>query len=46
MKDSEAATETLKELKSKGIQISIDDFGTGYSSLSRLKRFPISALKD
>jgi diguanylate cyclase (GGDEF)-like protein/PAS domain S-box-containing protein len=45
MKNSEAATETLKELKSKGIQISIDDFGTGYSSLSRLKRFPITALK-
>ncbi len=45
MKNSEAATETLKELKSKGIQISIDDFGTGYSSLSRLKRFPITSLK-
>jgi diguanylate cyclase (GGDEF)-like protein/PAS domain S-box-containing protein len=45
MKDSEAATETLKELKSKGIQISIDDFGTGYSSLDRLKRFPITSLK-
>jgi len=45
MKNSEEATETLIELKSKGIQISIDDFGTGYSSLSRLKRFPITALK-
>ena len=45
MKDSEAATEILKELKSKGIQISIDDFGTGYSSLDRLKRFPITSLK-
>jgi diguanylate cyclase (GGDEF)-like protein/PAS domain S-box-containing protein len=45
MIDSEAATETLKELKSKGIQISIDDFGTGYSSLNRLKRFPITSLK-
>lgn len=43
--NEQGATDTLKELRSKGISISLDDFGTGYSSLSRLYRFPISTLK-
>jgi len=37
--------ETLRTLKSMGIQLSIDDFGTGYSSLSHLKCLPIELLK-
>ena len=45
MKNSEAAIETLGELKKMGIKIAIDDFGTGYSSLGYLKRLPIDILK-
>lgn len=45
METTEAAIQTLNDLKSMGLRISIDDFGTGYSSLSYLKRFPIDTLK-
>ena len=45
VEDVEAATSTLKRLKSLGVAISVDDFGTGYSSLSYLKRFPIDYVK-
>ena len=44
-KDVNGAIETLRALKSLGVQLAIDDFGTGYSSLSYLKRFPIDHLK-
>ncbi|MEL6401460.1 MAG: EAL domain-containing protein [Cyanobacteria bacterium J06626_4] len=36
---------TLRQLKSKSIQVAMDDFGTGYSSLSYLLRFPNDVLK-
>ncbi len=45
MENAHEAIETLKELKSIGVQLSIDDFGTGYSSLSYLHRFPFDILK-
>jgi diguanylate cyclase (GGDEF)-like protein/PAS domain S-box-containing protein len=45
LKNADLAIESLRELKSMGVQICIDDFGTGYSSLSYLKRFPVDALK-
>jgi diguanylate cyclase (GGDEF)-like protein len=45
MENASAAIETLKQLKSIGVQLSIDDFGTGYSSLSYLHRFPFDILK-
>nr|MBA2735869.1 EAL domain-containing protein [Pyrinomonadaceae bacterium] len=45
MENATAAIETLKQLKSIGVQLSIDDFGTGYSSLSYLHRFPFDILK-
>lgn len=45
MQESATTQETLRHLKSLGIQLAMDDFGTGYSSLSYLKRFPIDVLK-
>jgi diguanylate cyclase (GGDEF)-like protein/PAS domain S-box-containing protein len=45
MQDPDAATRTLRELKTLGVRISIDDFGIGHSSLSYLKRLPIDTLK-
>ncbi|NEO38344.1 MAG: EAL domain-containing protein [Moorea sp. SIOASIH] len=45
MENPDHAIATLKELKSRGIQISIDDFGTGYCSLSYLRLFPFDVLK-
>ena len=43
--DPRTATETMDQLRSRGVRMSIDDFGTGYSSLSQLKRFQIYKLK-
>ncbi|QIZ69678.1 PAS domain S-box protein [Oxynema aestuarii] len=45
MRDTEAATKTLLELKKRRIHLCLDDFGTGYSSLSHLAQFPIDTLK-
>ncbi|WP_052452172.1 putative bifunctional diguanylate cyclase/phosphodiesterase [Noviherbaspirillum autotrophicum] len=45
MRNIEASTAILRELKQMGMQIAIDDFGTGYSSLSYLSRLPIDVLK-
>jgi EAL domain-containing protein (putative c-di-GMP-specific phosphodiesterase class I) len=45
MKSTEWTIETMRELKSLGVQIAIDDFGTGYSSLGYLKSFPVDCLK-
>jgi diguanylate cyclase (GGDEF)-like protein/PAS domain S-box-containing protein len=45
MTDSEAAIQSLRNLKARGIRVAVDDFGTGYSSLMYLKRFPIDYLK-
>jgi EAL domain-containing protein (putative c-di-GMP-specific phosphodiesterase class I) len=45
MNDSEAAIQSLRNLKAHGIRVAVDDFGTGYSSLMYLKRFPLDYLK-
>jgi diguanylate cyclase (GGDEF)-like protein/PAS domain S-box-containing protein len=45
MRDTDATTTTLAQLKRLGVGLAIDDFGTGFSSLSYLRRFPIDVLK-
>lgn len=45
IKDFDAVTGTLSELRAMGFKVSLDDFGTGYSSLSYLKNIPIDTLK-
>ncbi len=43
--NTEAAIQTLLNLKKLKIGLQIDDFGTGYSSLSYLHRLPFDTLK-
>lgn len=45
MKNIEAATAMLGQIRALGASLAVDDFGTGYSSLSYLKRLPINTLK-
>jgi diguanylate cyclase (GGDEF)-like protein/PAS domain S-box-containing protein len=45
MRDLEATSAQLEELRDLGVQIAIDDFGTGYSSLGYLRDIPVDVLK-
>lgn len=45
MDEPQIVVESLKDLKSEGIQIAIDDFGTGFSSMSYLQQLPLDRLK-
>jgi EAL domain-containing protein (putative c-di-GMP-specific phosphodiesterase class I) len=45
MHDADNTLQSVRNLKTLGVQLSIDDFGTGYSSLSYLKRFAVDKLK-
>jgi EAL domain-containing protein (putative c-di-GMP-specific phosphodiesterase class I) len=45
MENIQRATQTMRRLKDKGVQLSIDDFGTGYSNPNALRSFPLSRLK-
>jgi diguanylate cyclase (GGDEF)-like protein/PAS domain S-box-containing protein len=45
MKGNEAAIDTLRQLRQRGVHLTIDDFGTGFSNLSSLRQFPLSRLK-
>ena len=41
----EEVSQRLRDIRSKGIQISIDDFGAGYSCMKYLQHMPIDCLK-
>jgi diguanylate cyclase (GGDEF)-like protein/PAS domain S-box-containing protein len=45
MADPPRAAEMLRQLQSKGVDLSVDDFGTGYSSLLYLTKLPVNELK-
>jgi diguanylate cyclase (GGDEF)-like protein/PAS domain S-box-containing protein len=45
LKNPEAASLALRELKRLGVGLALDDFGTGYSSLGYLKHYPFDVLK-
>jgi diguanylate cyclase (GGDEF)-like protein/PAS domain S-box-containing protein len=45
MRDFDAASATIAEIRALGVAISIDDFGTGYSSLGYLERLQVDELK-
>jgi diguanylate cyclase (GGDEF)-like protein len=45
MENTELVSETLEELRRRGIHTAVDDFGTGYSSLSYLTRLPLHTVK-
>ncbi|RFB81126.1 putative bifunctional diguanylate cyclase/phosphodiesterase [Methylovirgula sp. 4M-Z18] len=42
---NEQTLDTLRRLKTIGVQIAMDDFGTGYSSLGSLSGFPFDKIK-
>jgi diguanylate cyclase (GGDEF)-like protein len=45
MRDVQAASKRLEEVKRLGVSIAIDDFGTGYASLAHLQQLPADTLK-
>ncbi|MBS3030569.1 MAG: EAL domain-containing protein [Dolichospermum sp. DET50] len=45
IQDLETVKLKMKEIKSKGIELSIDDFGTSYSSFKYLREFSFNNLK-
>ncbi|MCB1378162.1 MAG: EAL domain-containing protein [Alphaproteobacteria bacterium] len=38
-------SQTMQELRNRGVNVELDDFGTGYASLSHLSTMPINGLK-
>jgi diguanylate cyclase (GGDEF)-like protein len=45
VRDAEAMTRRLDDIRKLGVSIALDDFGTGYSSLSYLSRLPVDKIK-
>ncbi|MFD2366740.1 putative bifunctional diguanylate cyclase/phosphodiesterase [Pseudoduganella sp. GCM10020061] len=45
MKGNQAAMDTIRALRGRGVHITIDDFGTGYSSLGGMRQLAVSKLK-
>ncbi|HEY2772299.1 MAG TPA: EAL domain-containing protein [Solirubrobacteraceae bacterium] len=45
LRDAEAVSDTLQELKALGVRLVLDDFGTDYASLAVVTGLPIDVLK-
>lgn len=45
LKNAEASTRIIDQIKDLGVQIAMDDFGTGYASLSYMQKFQFDKLK-
>lgn len=45
LEDIASVSNTLKQIRSLGVEIALDDFGTGYSSLAYLRQLPIDVIK-
>ena len=45
LKNAEASTRIIDQIKDLGVQIAMDDFGTGYGSLSYMQKFRFDKLK-
>jgi diguanylate cyclase (GGDEF)-like protein len=45
VRDFDAVTAKLRDIRALGVGIALDDFGTGYSSLSYLGQLPIDKIK-
>ena len=45
MGDTDAAWQTIRDLRGMGVRVCLDDFGTGYASFRYLKRFAVDSLK-
>ncbi len=45
LENTSSNLETLKSIRSLGVQFSMDDFGAGYSSLTYLLSFPFNKIK-
>lgn len=45
LRDPEAVTERMSDLKELGVRLAVDDFGTGNASLRHLATFPVDILK-
>jgi diguanylate cyclase (GGDEF)-like protein len=45
LRDAEAVTERMRDLKELGVRLAVDDFGTGNASLRHLATFPVDVLK-
>ncbi|MGH9798024.1 MAG: putative bifunctional diguanylate cyclase/phosphodiesterase [Candidatus Polarisedimenticolia bacterium] len=45
LQNERRSAESLKHLRSLGLELALDDFGTGYSSLTHLRRLPFSEIK-
>jgi diguanylate cyclase (GGDEF)-like protein len=45
LENLEGTLQTLRDLRTLGVELAVDDFGSAFSSLGHLKRLPVTTLK-